>query len=337
MGGAAWRHRGLPAVVVGRRRVAGAQPGATAEFRGARRGLAHAAVRAVARRADHRGDRPVAAALDAQALARAGSARGRDRRPRRQQRAHAAGDRGRTGCGDGDAAGGRGVVRPQFCGAGEVRSGLRIRRRAQHARAAARRLAPRRRWRRAARSGRGRARQRRGRAGDGAPGSSARTSGRHAGRARVVGAARRRRRHFLFRGRHGRGGRHQSCRARISIACRRDTSRRLGLAARRGPRLWPHRSGRRQQQRHGDRGAGATVLAGPERDWPPHQARRSDEREPVADDCRRVEGREPARHSAESDARPRHLPAVQRQARGVRGAAAHERRSVGARPAGAPT
>ncbi len=63
--------------------------------------------------------------------------------------------------------------------------GFESRRRAQHARAAA--------------GGGGRAgcaagghaaRQRRGRGGDGAPGSSARTSGRHAGRARVVGAAR---------------------------------------------------------------------------------------------------------------------------------------------------
>ena len=62
---------GDAAVDVGRRRVAGAQPGAAAELRGARHRLAHPRVCRRDRRADHGSDRPFAAPIDAHAFARA--------------------------------------------------------------------------------------------------------------------------------------------------------------------------------------------------------------------------------------------------------------------------
>ena len=50
------------------------------------------------------------------------------------------------------------------------------------------------------------------------------------------------------------------------------------------------------------RGAGAAILAERECDWPAHQAGRSRRRRAVADHRRRAARRQPARHSAESDA-----------------------------------
>ena len=47
----------------------------------------------------------------------------------------------------------------------------------------------------------------------------------------------------------------------------------MGLRLVEGRTFGPDRSGRRQQQRDGDRGAGAAILARPKRDRPPHQER----------------------------------------------------------------
>ena len=112
----------------------------------------------------------------------------------------------------------------------------------------------------------------------------------------------------------------------------------IGLRLVEGRTFGPTDLGVTQQQRDGDRGAGAALLAGPERDRPPHQARRSDERESVVDDRRRGEGREPARHSAESR---RAIPTSSCRSTSGRAAfavlIAHERRSVGAEHGRRPT
>ena len=135
----------------------------------------------------------VAAAIDGQALARAGSARRRGRSARRRDRPHAADDRRGSDRGDGDAAGRRGAVRPQLRRAGEVRSRVRSQRRDEHARPATGGSG---RASRAAGSG---TRCRCGRAGAGAAGSSARTSRRHACRARIGDSARRTRARSFIR------------------------------------------------------------------------------------------------------------------------------------------
>ena len=97
----------------------------------------------------------------------------------------------------------------------------------------------------------------------------------------------------------------------------------IGLRLDRRPRVRSDRSRRERHERDGDVGAGAALLAGPERDRPPHQERRSaPSNNPVVDDRRRAAGREPARHPAEPDQRPRHLPAVQRALARLRGVAA---------------
>ncbi len=111
------------------------------EFRHTRRRLANAGVRRRTRGVDHRGDWPVAVALDGQAFAGAGPARRRYRGARRRHRPHAADDRGGPDRGDGDAAGRRRAVRTQLHRAGEVRSRVRCQRRVEHARPATRRLA----------------------------------------------------------------------------------------------------------------------------------------------------------------------------------------------------
>ena len=73
----------------------------------------------------------------------------------------------------------------------------------------------------------------------------------------------------------------------------------IGLRLIEGARLRPDRPRRQRDQRDGDAGDGAAFWPGAERDRPPHQERRSDERESVVDDRRRAAGCEPARHSGQ--------------------------------------